>query len=68
MRILPVSSSLLALAVCAGCAQQPSTTAMGAGPGDARAVYCRDGAWMSKSIGCGSHGGVERDATPAAQK
>jgi hypothetical protein len=68
MRILSVSFSLLALAVCAGCAQPSGTTEMGAGPGAARTVYCRDGAWVFNTSACGSHGGVERDMSSATQK
>lgn len=67
MRILSVSFSLLALAVCAGCAQ-PRTSEMGAGAAAAPSVYCRDGAWVSSTGECGSHGGVERDMTPPSQK
>jgi hypothetical protein len=68
MRILSVTFSLLALAVCAGCAQQSRTTEMGAGPAAASGVYCRDGAWVSSTSGCGSHGGVERDMSSPSQK
>jgi len=69
MRILSISFSLLALAVCAGCAQQSRTTEMGAGPAAAaQTVYCRDGAWVTRTTGCGSHGGVERDMSSASQK
>jgi hypothetical protein len=68
MRIVSVSFSLLSLAVCAGCAQQPSTTALGAGPAAAPTVYCRDGAWVSSTSRCGTHGGVERDMSPPTQK
>jgi hypothetical protein len=73
MKMLPVSLSLMAL-VCAGCATQPSTSAMGAGRPNAasaekRTVYCKDGAYVTKSVGCGG-AGVERDMTsaPAASK
>ena len=68
MRILSVSFSLLALVVCAGCAQQSRTTEMGAGPAAAPRVYCRDGAWVSSTGACGSHGGVERDMSSASPK
>jgi hypothetical protein len=68
MRILSVSFSLLALAVCAGCAQQSRTTEMGAGPAAAARVYCRDGAWVATTSACGSHGGVERDMSSASPK
>lgn len=68
MRILSVSFSVLALAVCAGCAQQARTTEMGAGPAAEPNVYCRDGAWVSSATGCGSHGGVERDMSSPTQK
>ena len=68
MRILSVSFSLLTLAVCSGCAQQARTTEMGAGPATEAGVYCRDGAWVSRSTGCGSHGGVERDTSAPSQK
>jgi uncharacterized lipoprotein YajG len=68
MRILSVSFSLLALAVFAGCAQQPSTTEMGAGPAAASKVYCRDGAWVSSTSECGMHGGVERVMSSPSQK
>lgn len=67
MRILSVSLSLLAIAVSAGCAQRAGTSEMGAGPSAApkvaaaAKVYCRDGAWVSSTGACGSHGGVERD-------
>ena len=68
MRILSVSFSLLALAVCAGCAQQSRTTEMGAGPA-AATVYCRDGAWVASASACGAtHGGVERDMSSPSQK
>lgn len=60
MRMLSVSCSLLAFAFFAGCAQQPRTTEMGASSAATSKVYCRDGAWMSSSAGCGDHGGVER--------
>ena len=68
MRILSVFFSLLTLAVCVGCAQQSRTTEMGAGPSAARTAYCRDGAWVSSTSACGSHGGVERDMGSASQK
>jgi hypothetical protein len=71
MKMLPVSLSLFALAVGAGCAQQqPSTSAMGAGPATTasadRTVYCKDGSYVAKSVGCAA--GVERDMTPLAPK
>lgn len=69
MRMLPVSFSLLALAVVAGCAmQQPGTSTMGAGPSSTasaeRTLYCKDGSYVTKSVGCAA--GVERDMTPPA--
>lgn len=69
MKKLPVSVSLVALVLCAGCAMnQPSTGAMGAAPASTasseRTLYCKDGAYMPKSIGCAA--GVERDMTPPA--
>lgn len=60
MRILAISTSLLALAICAGCAQTRAGTAMGAAPSSANNIMCRDGAWTSDASRCGSHGGVER--------
>jgi hypothetical protein len=68
MRIVSVCFSLLAIAVCAGCAQQSRTTEMGASPSAAARVYCRDGAWVSSTSACGTHGGVERDMSSAGQK
>ena len=68
MRILPISFSLLAFAVCAGCAQQSRTTELGAGPATVAKVYCRDGAWVASTSACGSHGGVERDMSTPSQK
>lgn len=69
MQILSVSVPLVALAVCAGCAMdQPRSTEMGAGAAgtasNERMLYCKDGAYMPKSIGCPA--GVERDMTPPA--
>jgi hypothetical protein len=76
---MPVSIPLLALAVCAGCAQPTATatgagptTAMGAGPSPSpgatasneRTLYCKDGSYVTKKVGCA--GGVERDLTPPA--
>lgn len=67
MQMLPVSVSLLAIALCAGCAKdQSGTSAMGGPAATAsteRTLYCKDGAYMPKSIGCPA--GVERDMTPA---
>jgi hypothetical protein len=68
MKMLSVSSSVLALALCAGCAQHSPTSTMGAGPAGAAKVYCRDGAWVSSTSACGSHGGVERDMSTPSQK
>ena len=70
MRILAIPVSLLALALCAGCAQMRSGTgAMGAGAGPSTAtVMCRDGAWVSNTSQCGSHMGVERVMTPSSQR
>ena len=70
MQMLPVSIPLLALAVCAGCAMdRPSTSAMGAGPtttaSTQRTLYCKDGSYVQKSVGCGG-AGLERDMTPPA--
>ena len=63
MKIVAVPISVLALAVCAGCAQTPSgstsTSAIGAFPAQ-RVVMCRDAAWVSSPGECGTHGGVER--------
>lgn len=69
MRMLQISFSLLALA-CAGCAMdRNSTSAMGAGPvstaSNERTVYCKDGQYVTKSVGCGG-AGVERDLSPSA--
>lgn len=66
MKILSLASSLLAVAVCAGCAMdQSGTRSMGAGPGSSDVtLYCKDGAHVSKSTGCAA--GVERDMTPAS--
>lgn len=69
MQTLTVSVSALALALCAGCAMDGSrTSAMGAGSSATassdRTLYCKDGAYMSKSTGCPA--GLERDMTPAA--
>ena len=69
MRMLPVSIPLLALVVCAGCASdQSGTSTMGAGStasaSNERTLYCKDGAYMPKSIGCPA--GVERELTPSA--
>ena len=73
MKVSPVASSLLALALCTGCAMdRSSTSAMGAGPGamasSEATLYCKDGAHVPKSVGCAA--GVERDMTPptAAQR
>ncbi len=68
MRMLSVSCSLLALVFCAGCAQQPRTTEMGASSAAVNKVYCRDGAWMPSTAGCGDHGGVERAMSAPSQK
>jgi hypothetical protein len=66
MKMLPVCLSLLVLA-CAGCATQSGTSAMGAGPAakasNERTLYCKDGAYVTKSMGCAA--GLERDMTPA---
>lgn len=67
MRMLPVSFSLLA-AVCGGCAmEQSGTSTMGAGPASTasgeRTLYCKDGSYVTKSVGCAA--GVERDMTPS---
>jgi hypothetical protein len=67
--MLPVSFSLLAFAVCVGCAmKQPGTSAMGAGPTSSasaeRTLYCKDGSYVTKSVGCAA--GLERDMTPPA--
>ena len=67
MRILP-SLSVLLLAVCAGCAQPHSTSAMGAGPADSERVMCRDGAWTTTAAGCAGHSGVERDMSSSTPK
>lgn len=69
MRMLAIPASLLALALCAGCAQMRSGAGtMGAGPSKAT-VYCRDGAWRSTPAECGAHGGVERVVgTPETRK
>ena len=67
MKMLPAALPLLALAVCAGCAQR-GTAVMGAGPAPTpsaeRTLYCKDGSYVSKSVGCAA--GVERDLTPPA--
>jgi hypothetical protein len=66
MKLLPACFSLVVL-VCAGCATQSGTRAMGAGPAAKastdRTLYCKDGAYVPKSVGCAA--GVERDLTPA---
>ena len=68
MRALAIPLSVLALAL-AGCAQmRGQSTAMGAGPAPTAKVYCRDGAWVTTTGACGTHGGVERDASAPAQK
>jgi len=71
MRMLPVFSPLLAFAVCTGCAMDQSSTgtsAMGAGPVSSasaeRTLYCKDGSYVTKSVGCAA--GLERDMTPSA--
>ena len=69
MKVLPIASPLLALALCTGCAMDRSrTSAMGAGPGATASseamLYCKDGAHVPKSVGCAA--GVERDLTPPA--
>ena len=47
---------------------QSGDRAMGAGPtasaSTERTLYCKDGAYMPKSLGCPA--GVERDMTPPA--
>ena len=47
---------------------QSSTKAMGASPATTvsteRTLYCKDGAYVAKSVGCAA--GVERDLTPPA--
>ena len=61
MKFLSICFSFLAIALCAGCAQQARTSEMGAGPTTtARTVYCRDGAWVTAATGCGDHMGTER--------
>lgn len=67
MRILPLAFPLLAVAVCAGCAMdQSGTRSMGASGSASNEpmLYCKDGAHVSKSTGCGA--GVEREITPAS--
>jgi len=54
---------LLVLAASAGCAMnRPGTSAMG-GPADTasteRTLYCKDGSYVTKSVGCAA--GVERE-------
>lgn len=63
MKKFSVSLSLVAVALCAGCATE------GVGPigvdtatGEPRVLYCKDGAYVTKSMGCGA--GVERVLTP----
>lgn len=60
MTKLSVSLPLLALALCAGCAMdRPSTGAMGASSASSqRTLYCKDGAYVTKEMGCAA--GVER--------
>lgn len=60
MKMLSVSLPLVALALCAGCASDGSgTSAMGANASqEPRTLYCRDGAYVTKSMGCAA--GVER--------
>jgi hypothetical protein len=67
--MLPLSLSVLGLLVCAGCSTQRSDTgAMGAGPSTTasaeRTLYCKDGSYVAKSVGCAA--GLERDLTPPA--
>jgi hypothetical protein len=44
------------------------TSAMGAGPVSSasaeRTLYCKDGSYVTKSVGCAA--GLERDMTPSA--
>jgi len=68
MKFLSVSFSIVALVVCAGCAQEPRTSEMGSSSGGSARVYCRDGAWVSSASACGSHGGLERDMSTPSQK
>ena len=61
MKFLSICFSLLAISLCAGCAEQARTSEMGAGPTTtARTVYCRDGAWVTAATGCADHMGTER--------
>jgi hypothetical protein len=61
VRFLSICFSLLAVALCAGCAEQSRTSEMGAGPTTtARTVFCRDGAWVTPATGCANHYGTER--------
>lgn len=69
MMTVPLSFSLLAVALCAGCAMEHSgSSAMGAGPATSasaeRTLYCKDGSYVTKSVGCGP-AGLERDLAPS---
>jgi hypothetical protein len=70
MKMLSLAFPLAALAVCAGCAMDQSrTSAMGAGPAttasNERTLYCKDGSYVTKSVGCAA--GVERELTPRGE-
>jgi uncharacterized lipoprotein YajG len=69
MKFLSICLSAVAVTLCAGCAQQPRTSEMGAGPATAaRTVNCRDGAWVTPAVGCADHYGTERVmSAPSAQ-
>jgi hypothetical protein len=68
MKLLPISLSLFALVISAGCAMDGSgTRAMGATSGSSSTearLYCKDGQYTTKKIGCAA--GVEREL-PATQ-
>lgn len=60
MKLHLVAASVLAAAsLCAGCAQDQGTGAMGAGP---QGMACNDGAVVPSGGSCAAHGGVARPA------
>jgi len=59
MKKFSVSLSLVAVALCAGCATEGvGLIGVDAATGEPRVLYCKDGAYVTKSMGCGA--GVER--------
>ena len=69
MKLSLLSISVLALALCAGCADTyhphtatvTTTTTMGAGP--ASGTVCQDGTLLPPNSRCALHGGVSRQTT-----